>query len=140
MHTRTHMHTCIHTHMHTRIHTQAHTNEGNVREQIPTPASPSWHNSPYQPPSRKPFANQLAVPTPTRTALIDKPTYSHECYPLLTELPPLSFLSHSSTSLRFSPAPMHSRAHPLSLSHPFTNLCLSLAPTLSRFQQRSPPH
>jgi hypothetical protein len=99
-HTYTHPHT--RTHMHTRIHTYAHTNEGNVREQSPTSASPSRNNSPYQP--------QPIQPSPT-----NQPTPT-SAIPFQSTSPLLS-LSHFSTSLRFSLAPMHSRVHPLSLSH-----------------------
>jgi hypothetical protein len=43
-----------------------------------------------------------------------------------------STLSHSSTSLRFSLAPMHSRAHPRSLSHPSLTYASSSHPYIHR--------
>jgi hypothetical protein len=135
------MHTHTHAHMHTRIYTctyictpaytrtPTHTNERNVREQTHTPASPLHRNSSFHPPPRKFFANQLAVPTPTRTALINKLAYSHEYYPFLTEVPPLSLLSRTLSLTNVSPShpgtaePIHAVSHTLSLtdaslSHP----------------------
>jgi hypothetical protein len=134
IHARSH----IHTHMHTRIHRQAHTTEGNVREQIPTPASPSYHNSPYQfPPQALRVTTRPTNPNPhsphQQTSLLPR-----VLFPPNQSAAPLLSLSHSTTSLRFSLALMHSRDHPLSLSDPFTNLRLTLAPTHSRFQQRFP--
>jgi hypothetical protein len=149
--------------MHTRIYTctpaytrtQTYANEKNVQEQTLTPLQ---RNSSSPPPHRKPFAYQLAVPTPTRTALIDKLVYSHECYPLLTEVPPLSLLSRTLSLTNVSPSHPHSphqqasllppvlsppnrSSAPLSsLSHSFTNQRFSLAPRHSRTHPRSLSH
>jgi hypothetical protein len=120
-HTYTHMHTRIYTHMHTRIHTQTHTNEGNVREQAPTPSSPSQRNLSYQsPPQALRLSTRRTNPNPhsphQQTSLLPR-----VLSPPNRSTAPLLSLSHSFTNLRFSLAPMHSRAHPRSLSHYFTN-------------------
>jgi hypothetical protein len=116
IHTPTHTCTPAYTHKHTR------TREMYESKPLPPQASRIATRPLNTPSPRKPFAYQLAVQTSTRIPLINKPAYSHECYPLLTEVPStLLFLSLSCTNLRFSLASMHRRAHPCSLSHPFTN-------------------
>jgi hypothetical protein len=71
--------------MHTRIYTHTRTHEQGKRTK---------------------GSHQLALPTPTRTALTNKPAYSHECYTLLTKVPPLSILS------RIPPLAYASPSHP----------------------------
>jgi hypothetical protein len=148
MHIRIYTYTYTCTPAYTRTQTQA--NERNVQEQTPTPARPLHRNSSFHPPPRKPFAYQLAIPIPTRTDLINKLAYSHECHPLLTEVPPLSLISRTLSLTNVSPShphsphrqasqlpevlspPNRSTAPLFSLSHSFTNQRFFLAPTFSR--------
>jgi hypothetical protein len=124
-HTRqhTHSHMPIYVHAHARPHTHTHTSpyergkpirtnpyppqalRVSTRPINPPPASPSRNNSPDQP--------QPAQPSPQRTSLLLR-----VLSPPDQSTAPLFSFSHSSTSLRFSLAPMHNRAHPRSLSHP----------------------
>jgi hypothetical protein len=141
----------MHIYRHTSIYT--HTNTSKRKECTrtnPYPRTPLESKLVLPPPPRKPLAYQLAIPTPTRTALIKKLTYSHECYPLLTEVPPLSLFSRTLSLTNVSPShpqsphqqasllprvlspPNRSTAPLSSLSHSFTNQLFSLAPTLSR--------
>jgi hypothetical protein len=85
--------------------------------QAPTPARSSHHNSPYQSPPQV-----LRVTTCSANPNPHSPRQQTSLLPRMLSPPdqrtaPRLSLPHSSTSLRFSLAPMHSRAHPLSLSH-----------------------
>jgi hypothetical protein len=126
------MHTYTHAHMHTRIytytytctpaytHTQTHKNERNVREQTPTPASPLQRKSFFHPPQALRLSTRRTNPNP------HSPHQQASLLPRVLSPPnrrtaPLSSLTHFFTNQRFSLAPRHSRTHPRSLSHPFTN-------------------
>jgi hypothetical protein len=132
IHTYTHPHTHArpHIHIHTSIHTHTNTYERKKCTRTnPYPRKPLATQLVLPISPRKPFANQLALPTPTRTALTNKPAYSHECYPLLTEVPRLSLLSRTPSLTNVSPSHLgtveliHALSHTLSLtdaspSHP----------------------
>jgi hypothetical protein len=142
-HTHAHMHTRIYTytytctpaythaqtHEHHHIHAHKHTQMKEMYENKPLHPQAPCIATRLPPPPPKPFADQLAVPTPTRNALINKLAYSYECYPLLTEVPPLSLLSRTLSLTNVSPShpctaePIHALSHTLSLtdaspSHP----------------------
>jgi hypothetical protein len=123
VYTHTHAHPYIHIHMYTRIYTHTKTHgRGKYTRTNPYP--------------RKPLATQLVLPIPPPKALRlstrrtnSNPHSPHQqisLLPIVLSPPnrstaPLPSLSHSFTKLRFSLAPMHSQAHPRSLSHPFSN-------------------
>jgi hypothetical protein len=69
----THTRQYTHTHTHALPHTRTRTGETYKEKPLPpqAPRDTTRHINPLPPP-RKPFANQLAVPTPTRTALTNK--------------------------------------------------------------------
>jgi hypothetical protein len=97
--------------MHTLIDTQAHTTEGNVREQTPSPASPSQHNSPYEPQPAQPSPTNQ--PTPT-SAIPSQPKY----HPSLFSLALLHLLSlYVSPSHPCTAEPIHALSHTLSLAY-----------------------
>jgi hypothetical protein len=119
-------HTYIHQHTHAHPHTETNRNKQirtrELYESKPlAPEAPRNATRPTNPPPRKPFAYQLAVPTPTRTALINQLAYSDECYPLLTEVPPLSFLFRTPALTYVSPSHPCAAESIHALSHPFTN-------------------
>jgi hypothetical protein len=143
IHTQAHIHTHPrpHTHTCTPAYTHKHTRMRETYESKPLPPqAPPNTTRPINPPSRKPFADQLIVLTPTRTALTDEPAYSHECYPLPTKVPPLSFLSR--THAQPNPSTL-SLSHTLSLtyasaSHPRISYFNSVLPR-TRARNRAPP-
>jgi hypothetical protein len=106
--------TCIHTPTHawTPAYTHAHTqaNERNVQEQTPTPARPMQRNSYFHPPPPKALRQSTRHINPN-------PHNTHQqanllprvLSPLKRSIAPLSSLSHSFTSQRFSLAPTLSR-------------------------------
>jgi hypothetical protein len=117
--TNTHSLTHTHIHAHPQIYTHTHTRTRETCESKPLPPqAPRNTTRPINPP-RKPFAYQLAVPTPTHTALTNKPAYSHECYPIPTKVQHLSFLSRIPPLAYVSPShpctvePIHSLSHTL---------------------------
>jgi hypothetical protein len=118
------------THTHTRQHTHTH---ANIRTRTYTPAythtTEETHNSSYQSPQQA-----FRVSTYRTNPNPDSPHQRTNLIPRVLSPPdqstaPIFSLSHSSTSLRFSLAPMHSRAHPRSLSHPSLTYA---SPPLSR--------
>jgi hypothetical protein len=121
------MHTRIYTHACTPAYTHTHTRTRKTDENKPLPpqalrvTTRRTNPNPHSPHQQTSLLPRVLSPLDQSTAL-------------------LLSLSHSSTSLRFSLAPMHNRTHPLSLAHPFTNSRLSLALTRSLHRQRSPSH
>jgi hypothetical protein len=125
----------IYVHTHAHPHTYTRTEETYKDKPLP-PQAPRVKTRPTNPNPHSPHQQTSLLPR-----VLSPPDLSTS---------PLLSLSHSSTSLRFSLAPMHSRAHPRSLSNPFTHLRLSLAPKRSQLQlprtrapsrcRRSPPN
>jgi hypothetical protein len=115
-----------------------HTNRGNVQGQTPTPASPSRNNSPYQSPPASPrVSSRRTNPNPhsphRRTNLLPR-----VLSPPDQSTASLLSLTHSSTSQRFSLAPMHSQAHPHSLSRPSLTYDSPSLPRLAYFDSVLP--
>jgi hypothetical protein len=128
MHTRIYTYTCTpvytHTHVHPHIHTHKNTRTREIYENKPLPPqAPCNATRPTNPP---PPPKALRLSTRRTNSNPHSPHQQISLLPIVLSPPnrstaPLPSLSHSFTKLRFSLAPMHSQAHPRSLSHPFSN-------------------
>jgi hypothetical protein len=133
----THTYIPIYVHTHAHPHTRTRTGETYKDKSLPFQA-PRITTGPINPPPQA-----LRVSTRHTNPNPHSPHQRTSLLPRVLSAPdqstaPLLSLSHSSTSLRFSLAPMHSRAHSRSLSHPSPTYASSSFPGITYFDSVLP--